>query len=93
MDIEGKIVDFTFCNLCEHCDKAQDDFPCHECLNVPGNIDQRKPMYYKKDSNYNIAKRIDIFDEDRKKATMNLLTDEEKVKVNNLLKRIHLKSK
>lgn len=39
-----KFVDFaSYCPLCKHRDKKEDDSPCDECLEVGARKDTRKP--------------------------------------------------
>lgn len=52
-DIKGKIVNFHYCTLCVHKDKKEDENPCDLCLEEPGGIDQRKPMYFKPSTDAN----------------------------------------
>lgn len=58
MEVTGKIVNFSFCVYCAHYDCKDDESPCHECLNEPGGIDQRKPMYFKLASDDVLEKRF-----------------------------------
>lgn len=47
-----KIVKFDqWCDKCLYfkCDPGQNDNPCNNCLNIPVNIDSKKPIFWKGD--------------------------------------------
>lgn len=45
-----KIVRFDiWCPICKHFDKLEEEIPCCECLNEPGNIDTHKPVKFAED--------------------------------------------
>ena len=49
MDDSYKEVYFgEYCKTCEHCDLAEDQEPCDDCLNEPVNVYSHKPVFYKK---------------------------------------------
>lgn len=48
MDDSYKEVYFDkYCQTCEHCDLAEDQEPCDDCLNEPVNVYSHKPVFYK----------------------------------------------
>ena len=41
------IVDFeTYCAMCAHKNKAENEEPCWECLDIPAREDSRRPEYW-----------------------------------------------
>ena len=36
-----------FCKKCVHCDKAENEDPCNECLAQYMNTESHRPVYYK----------------------------------------------
>lgn len=50
MEIIDKIVDFVkYCKTCKHCDIAEYEDPCNECLDNPTNVNSKRPINYKED--------------------------------------------
>lgn len=44
---QTKEVDFkTYCPLCEHYTKPENEDPCWDCLDQGWNIDSHKPLYF-----------------------------------------------
>lgn len=41
-----KIVDFTYCKLCEYLDTSEREDPCAECLEHATNYDTKEPINY-----------------------------------------------
>ena len=47
MEGDYKIVHFDkYCDSCKHNNMPESTEPCHECLNIPVNIDSHKPTKY-----------------------------------------------
>ncbi len=47
MDDSYKEVYFgKYCKTCMHCDKAETDDPCDDCLSEPVNVYSHKPVKY-----------------------------------------------
>lgn len=47
MDDSYKEVYFgEYCKTCMHCDKAETDDPCDDCLSEPVNVYSHKPVKY-----------------------------------------------
>ena len=42
-----KIVEFEWCQSCEHCNLQDYEDPCNDCLDEPMNEDSRRPVFYK----------------------------------------------
>ena len=46
-EIHDKIVNFRYCNFCEHKNTSEDKEPCCVCLEYPTNVDSKRPLYFK----------------------------------------------
>ena len=40
-----------FCKKCVHCDKAENEEPCNECLEHYKNFESHRPVCYKEKNN------------------------------------------
>lgn len=41
---EKEVYFHKYCGGCKHYKNAEDEEPCHECLNSPSNYDSHKPV-------------------------------------------------
>lgn len=45
-DIYKEVYFDQYCQTCKHCDKAETEDPCYDCLAEPANTYSHKPVKY-----------------------------------------------
>lgn len=55
---EKEVLYFKYCRYCSFKNVAEDEDPCHDCLNQPWNADSHKPIHYQQAYNAHPEKDI-----------------------------------